>query len=190
MNNQSPIHFVIVAIVAIATWWLAESNDPVEIGGQINREQRQIDYFVHDLVTLEFGDDGLPARLLTTPELRYFLVDKSTELTQPHIETYRRNLPPWRIDAEQGWQSEDGKLVLLSGEVVAQRDESEDTEPLHLVTSNVRLKPKHDYFETDEGVVVTSHRDSISATGMQAWLKEPGRIKYLSKVKMHHAAID
>ena len=60
------------------------------------------------------------------------------------------------------------------------------TRPMRMHTRDLRVQPRQDYAETDEKVRVDSDVDWLEAVGMQAWLRPPSRIKFLSQVKGHH----
>ena len=79
--------------------------------------------------------------------------------------------------------SADGSLVLLSGEVLIQREADSNNRPVRILTRDVRVQPSEDYAETDEKVRVESESDWLDAVGMQAWLRPPSRLKFLSQVR-------
>ena len=90
------------------------------------------------------------------------------------------------MDAEGALVSADGDLVLLSGDVLIERAGDADNRPMRIVTRNLRVQPREDYAETDEKVRVSSNADWLNATGMQAWLRPPSRLKFLSQVKGYY----
>jgi lipopolysaccharide export system protein LptC len=53
---------------------------------------------------------------------------------------------------------------------------------MRIDTTNLRVQPHQDYAETDEHVRVVSEANWVDATGMQAWLRPPTRLKFLSEV--------
>lgn len=189
MLTRNHITIALLGFVAIATWWMVKTGEDAVISSDINRE-RKIDYFVRHLDSLTFGLQGEPKRRLLSPELTHFSDDETTELDTPRMYNYRPGLPPWITDSDHGWMSADGELVLLTGEVIINREEAPTSRPMRIVTSNMRVRPNQDYAETDERAVITSWNDRTDSIGMQAWLTEPGRIKFLSQVKMHHVPIE
>ena len=94
----------------------------------------------------------------------------------------------WRVRSERGWISSDGALILLQGEVHIERDAREGAHAMHMVTRDLRVQPKDEYAETDNPVQVRSGASWLESTGLQAWLREPVRIKLLADVRGHYEA--
>jgi lipopolysaccharide export system protein LptC len=177
-----------VAALAALSWWLARDVERAHRLSGGPRDSREIDYYLRTLDFSTFSEQGELARTLKSPELRHYADDDSTELDRPHLTIYKNDAPPWRVRSDTGWVSPDGKLVKLHGDVLIERDAGRDIRPMRIVTRSMRVEPERDYAETDEPVTVTSLNDRIDSVGMQAWLREPGRIKFLSQVRGHYAA--
>jgi lipopolysaccharide export system protein LptC len=90
------------------------------------------------------------------------------------------------VDSETAWVSADGTLILLQGDVLITREGDSDDRPMRIVTSNLRVQPEQDYAETDEKVRVISETDWVDSIGMQAWMRPPSRLKFLSQVKGYY----
>lgn len=176
----------LLIVAAMLTWWLAASNKEKPVPQLEDPTSKLVDYYVRNFKITYMNPEGLPARTLVAEEMRHYPHDDTTELDSPFLKIYRRPGQPWDIQSESAWMSGDGNLVLLSGEVYMDRKESEYNRPVTMVTKNLRIQPNEDYAETDEQVRVTSLEDKLDAVGMQAWLRSPGRIKFLSKAKGHY----
>ena len=171
-------------LLAAFTWWLAERTASETGPATPNAPGARVaDYYVRGLSLTTTTPDGKPGRTLHTAELRHYLADNTTELEDAELTVYQHDQPPWRIHAERGRVSPDGDLVLLQGEVAITRVAAPGIRPLQVLTRDVRVQPRQDYAETDEHVTVTSLTDRIEAVGMQAWLREPARFKFLSQVR-------
>ena len=120
--------------------------------------------------------------------MRHFPDDESTELTRPQMLLLAPGKPPWRVRSETGWISSGGALILLQGEVHIEREAGEGVRPLHLVTRDLRVQPKDEYAETDQPVRVESGANRVESIGLQAWLREPVRIKLLADVRGYYEA--
>ncbi|MEJ2214592.1 MAG: LPS export ABC transporter periplasmic protein LptC [Gammaproteobacteria bacterium] len=164
------------------------------ISGQVTQEKpRQEEsaphvpaYFVRNLYATSMGPDGLPIRKLETRYVVQWLDDETTEMETPRYYFHRQDGPPWYVTSEQGWLSADGEQALLSGRVTALRPAGENNPPFKMITRDLRIQPKNNYMETDHPVFAKSREDTIDAVGMQAWMNEPGRIKFLSDVRAHY----
>lgn len=184
-------HPLILALVLIAagalSWWLSSAPPAVEEAALTHQGTREVDYYLRGLEAVTMDENGKPARTLSAAELRHFTDDNTTELSRPLLLVHQGDKPAWRIDAEQGWMSADGELILLNGEVNMHREAAPGVAPMHIATRNVRVQTGQDYAETDEQVKVRSNSDWLDATGMQAWFREPSRIKFLADVKGFYA---
>lgn len=189
MNNNlsfpRPVLSGLFLLVVLVTWFL--------IGGQKTQQPVVTEtmphvpsYFVRDLRTTSMGSDGLPERFLESSYVVQYLDDETTEMESPKYNFFRPGQAPWRVEAEQGWLSADGELALLSGHVTILRPAGEKTAPFKLITSNLRIQPENNYLETDDPVKANSGSDQIDAIGMQAWMGQPARIKFLSDVRANY----
>ena len=144
------------------------------------------DYYVEDFSVTNMDLDGKLEQTLSAERMLHYPDDDSTELTRPHLVIYEEGAPPWKIKSETGWISGDGQLMLLNGEVKIDRAAAPGIRPVHIKTRDLRVRPKENYAETDEKVRVRSLGDVQTSVGMQAWLNEPIRLKFLSKVRGHY----
>ena len=143
-------------------------------------------YFVRNLNSTSMGPEGLPERQLQTRYVVQWLDDETTEMESPRYHFHRQEGPTWYVTSEQGWLSADGEQALLSGRVTVLRPAGENNPPFKMITRDLRIQPKNNYMETDHPVFAKSREDTIDAVGMQAWMNEPGRIKFLSDVRANY----
>jgi lipopolysaccharide export system protein LptC len=187
MRNRGRI-LALLILIAVGSWWLGDDDPRDEPGPApaLTGETRTIDYRISGLDVVRMTPAGRPAHRLRAERLRHFTDDATTELTAPRLRVFQGDAPPWEVDAEQAWMSADGSLMLLTGEVVISRNAGEMTRPVRMTTSDLRVQPRQDYAETDEAVRVEREDDWLDAVGMQAWLRPPSRIKFLSEVRGRH----
>lgn len=183
MRRQNLVLAVLVALGALLSWWLSESETDQQRKLARPDGPRDVDYRIRGFEVIRMTPAGIPAHRLSADTLRHFTDDDTTELDNPHLTVFQGTEPPWEIDAEQAWLSADGSIILLTGEVVIERAGSSETPPTTLFTRDLRVQPREDYAETDEAVRVESESDWLDAVGMRAWLRPPSRIKFLSDVK-------
>jgi len=184
---RHPLFLSIVLLLAAAlSWWLSGNDTPLKTNTE-RQGAREVDYYLRGLNVTTMGMDGTPARTLRAAEVKHFDNDDTTELSQAKLIIHQADQPPWQIMADSGWVSSDGSLILLNGKVKIDRMAAPGVRPFHLTTQNLRIQPHEDYAETDEKVRVHSYNDHLQATGMQAWLRRPSRIKFLADVKGFYA---
>lgn len=174
----------IAVVAALASWWLrGTGNDVPETIREPPTGMRTVDYKIRDFEVVRMTPNGTPAHRLEARVLRHFRHDDTTELEQPRLAVFQDASPPWQVEAEQAWMSSDGDLLLLTGEVLIDRAGDGSQPPTRVLTRDLRVRPRDDYAETDEKVRVESGRDWLEAVGLQAWLRPPSRLKFLSEVE-------
>jgi lipopolysaccharide export system protein LptC len=186
MRPHRPVLALVLVIAAAASWWLARPEAAAPPPAAKAGAERTIDYYVNGLDATRMTEAGVPAHRLRTPKLRHFTDDDTSELEKPRLTVFQAEAPPWEVDSEQAWVSPDGSLILLQGDVFITREGDAENRPMHIVTSNLRVQPAQDYAETDEKVRVSSESDWVDSIGMQAWMRPPSRLKFLSQVKGHY----
>ncbi len=169
-------------VVALLSWHFSSSKNE-KAAAPAAAAPHIPNYFVRNLDMVSLGLDGRPERHIETINMIEYLDDETTEMETPFYTFYRPETPPWKVNSEMGWLSADGELALLSGRVTMTRAATLEQPPIKMVTSEVRIHPSSNYTETDNHVKITSGKDVITAVGMQAWLNEPGRVKFLSDVR-------
>ena len=182
MRRLGPLLILLMVVAAVASWQLVQKEEP-ESPSAAGSGPRTTDYYVKGLDVTRMTAAGKPAHRLLASDLRHYTDDDTTELKRPHLTVYQDDAPPWEVDATSAWMSADGSVVLLSGEVEIRREAGSNNRPVRILTRDVRVQPGEDYAETDEKVRVESESDWLDAVGMQAWLRPPSRLKFLSQVK-------
>jgi len=176
---------LVMFAAAVVSWQMVQQEDPAPQTAHPSGP-RQIDYYVTGLDVTRMTLTGIPAHRLRAENLHHYTDDETTELQQPHLTVFQDDAPPWEVDSERAWVSPDGSLVLLSGEVLIEREGDANNRPMRILTRELRVQPEQDYAETDEKVRVESESDWLVAVGMQAWLRPPSRLKFLSQVNSYH----
>jgi lipopolysaccharide export system protein LptC len=133
-------------------------------------------------------ETGRRHRKLTTPHLRHYPDDDSSELDRPVLTVFKEGAPPWVIRSETGWISDDGDEIILQGRVFIDREAGEGTRPVHIKTRELRVRPEEEYAQTDELVEITSDADWLtSMNGARVWFGETSKIDFVGRV---HALLD
>lgn len=180
------ILFTVLLSLLALTWWALDTDRPSESGGPLATEQ-VIDYFVEELELTTFSAAGDPLRHLQAEKLLHHENSGETLLSRPRFTLFQDGAALWHVDSEAGTLAEDQSRLMLEGEVKIRRLPSPERAPLDLVTRNLLVKPEQEYAETAEAVTITSDGNWIEAVGMQAWLRPPGRIKFLSQTRARYA---
>lgn len=184
MEQRNLIIGIILVLLALGSNWMIPSisTDNPDAGF----EEHKMDYYVGNFTTTLMGEDGKPFRRLSAKRMMHYPDDDTTELTEPFITMFEQMVPEWKIKSETGWLSGDGDLLLLQGKVTIDRPKTATQDPVHIVTSNLRVQPNQNYAETEEEITINNPGNRIQSKGMQAWLTKPLRIKFSSNVRGQH----
>lgn len=182
------IWLLLMLLVALgATWW-ASRPEPAATAQETADEEQIQDYFVHDLDLHLFDPEGSLSHVLNAEHLTHFRVSGIALLKQPRYTLYEEKRPGWKIRADKGELSGDQSRLLLLGKTSIDWQGDERHPAMHLLTSGLTIHPREEYAETEAPVTVTSGENWIESTGMQAWLKAPGKIRFLAQTRAHYVA--
>ena len=184
---STPKIILLTLLLAIGGWAWWHNQQRVDT---LTREKvlpaQEMDYFIEDFSVTTMTPKGKPARTLSASEMLHFRDTGITKLEQPLVRIYNQSAANWMVESEQGELSEDGKKLLLSGAVEIHRSATPSIRAMHISTSNLRVNTDQDYAETDDAVKITSDKGWVQGVGMQAWLREPSHIKFLSQTRAHY----
>lgn len=180
---------MLIMLLIVGSWaWWHNQQAPMIQEQHHSTPEKNLDYFVEDFSVTSMTPKGKPARTLTANRMEHLRDTGITLLEQPLFHIYGESGSVWKVVSEQGTLSPDGETLLLSGQVEIDRPASADVRAMHISTSNLRLIADKDYAETDEAVKITSETGWVQGVGMQAWLREPSHIKFLSRTRAHYDA--
>ena len=173
---------VLLAATGLLAWWYRASLAPEPQAPP--SAQRRPDFVVERLTAVTMDQLGKPERHLSTPELRHYPDDGSSELDTPVLTLFDPPAPPWRAQARSGWVSADGKEWLMQGPVRIERDAAPGFTPVVLTTSELLVLPDNEYAETDRFVELESRDDWVTAKdGMQAWFGQRMRVRFFGRTR-------
>lgn len=181
MSNRNLFATLLLLVFAVISWFLVHTQQ--EEAAVFTPQEHRPDAWARDLDVTEMDDLGKPRYNLKADKMVHFDDDESTVLTEPRLTVFNHDRPPWHVDSTVGWVSADRTLVLLTGEVIINREGKGRLRPLRAVTSELRVKPQENYAETDRHVRIDSRDDWLESDGAEIWFEEPVRMKFLSRVK-------
>ncbi len=187
MNPGKLFMLLLLLAIGIWAWWHNQQQPRIQTYEKFISEQK-LDYFIEDFSVTTMTAEGKPARILTANMMKHFRDTGISKLEQPFFSTFDQSSLVWEVESERGELSEDGETLLLSGQVRMDRSASANVRAIHISTSNLRVKLDLDYAETDDAVKITSDADWVQGIGLQAWLRRPSRIKFLSHTRAYYEA--
>jgi lipopolysaccharide export system protein LptC len=177
MFSSGRIAFVLLAVLAAASWWLNERDgQPL----QIEERAPPDGFYMTEAQITTPGADGLPRYRLIADEIRQVSLDGPTLLQEVRVEYNMYSPSPWLLTAPQGVLSADQSLLELwggvevIGETAGQGRTSLETEQLEIDTDT-------HIASTAEPVALSLGVQRLNGVGMVAYLLEE-RLQLQSQV--------
>lgn len=166
---------------ATLTWWLqdrAESVAPVRDPAA----KTLPDYSMESFTVTEILASGDPNYKLRAKEMNHFAEDGTAHLKQPRVEFYSNERVPWTLVADAGVASANNDEIRLTGAVVIERPATAERTWIKLTTQNVLVRPREEYAETSEHVMIQDPLSTTTSQGMRVYVNEE-RVTLQSKVQ-------
>jgi len=185
LGSRTLIASLVLVLLAVLSGWLGSTVE--KKGGARSSEsvKHDTDLFFENSIITTMGPDGKPKNKLVSEKVTHYPDDDTTEIIKPDITLYKEGQPPWHVTAHRGWVSSDGDNVLLRGDVVIDRPSAGRVQAARLTTSEIRIRPKDQYAETDKPVTMTSDSYRTQSVGMRIYLQQ-GKLQLLGNVKGHY----
>ena len=126
------------------------------------------DAFVKDMDLKVMNEQGQLAYRVKSLLMSHYPNDERFTLEQPDIKILQANGDIWRIKSEHGEATEAADIIWLLGAVDIKRLPTETSSQLHIVTTDLLVKPDDEVAETENEATITSDEFKINAVGMKA----------------------
>lgn len=185
ISRQSIIIHASLLLLGGVSWWLAETMLPADETASAPK-YGPVDYYSKNVRRIDYGVDGKPKKALVARTMTHYKTDDRTELEKPVMTLNRRDgSAPWVIDSDSAVTLSGGEDIFLQGDVLITKETS-NGDQLKIITRNVKYSPQKNYAETSEDVLMFTHQDELSGTGMQAQLEPDLVLKILGNVRRKH----
>lgn len=176
---------VLLALLAALAGWLGMVRDhPRESADLLTG---QPDHVVTGLRATTLDELGRPQRRLVSREARHYPGGAGSELDQPRLTLFTAEGPPWQLQSELGWVSEEAEEIRLQREVFLDREAWEESPAIQVTTHELVVWPKQHYGRTDAPLHATRGLDWLtSARGGEAWFGETLRAKLFGRVSLEY----
>jgi lipopolysaccharide export system protein LptC len=185
MNRSNVIIFIILLLLVGLSAWLGKSFKTGDDDQTATSDPDGIDYYMENFTISSMNLQGQPRQDLSAIRMEHYSSDDSTALTEPRIVVYKEDTAPWYINANRGWISADGEIVLLKGNVTIERPAENHKGTMKISTSELRIRPDDEYAETDKAIVMEGDGTRTEAVGMRAYMKQ-GKLHLLNRVRGHY----
>lgn len=179
MNARNIVSFIVLLVVALATWYLASSLRSGEITETVSNGSVDGFYLMSARI-LGTNDDG---HLVYEIEADYVEQKKNNEIAMQNVRiSYSDDsLVPWTINADEATISEDQSRVRLSGHVIAVSNAGFAGQVTEIRAPHLDIEPAIYKAETDSRVQIRIGSRSLTATGMLALLQD-NQLQLMSNV--------
>lgn len=169
------------AAAATATWWFTHLQDQ-ETQAPTAAVEAVPDQSLEGIVLTAMDANGQPQYRLYSPRMAHFKPRSEAVFETPRLLYYRAEGTTITLDSESAVVSEDGKEILLRGNVSLEQPASLEQTALSVATRNVKVRPEDKTISTAEAVTAKSSYYLIDGQGMRADLAND-TIEILSAVK-------
>ena len=164
-SRQISLYGLLLLLLAGSGWFLFQQET------RLQRETTSAtgpDAFVKDLDLKVMNEQGQLIYRLKARHMTHYPHDKRFNLEKPDIKILQSNGDTWHIKSEHGEATEAADIIWLLGAVDIKRLATVNSSPLHIVTSDLLVKPEDEVAETDNEATITSDEFLINAVGMKA----------------------
>ena len=164
-GKQIGLYGLLLLLVTGSGWFLVTQED------SLRRETASAtgpDAFVKDINLKVMNEQGQLEYRVKALHMRHYPNDEHFTLEQPDIKIVQANGDIWHIKSEHGETTEAADIIWLLGAVDIKRPPTENSSQLHIVTSDLLVKPDDEVAETDNEATITSDEFLINAVGMKA----------------------
>lgn len=180
MNIKQLGLFAVLLLIVAGSGWFLEKQGGSRQPASVSRSGP--DSFVEDVDLTVMDELGYPQYRVKAKHMSHFPNEDIIRLSQPDIHITRTNGAVWQIVAERGETTTAGDQLWLLGAVDIRRPASAQNSAIHVVTSDLLVKPEDQLAETDKAAAITGDRYRINAIGMKAYFKT-GSLELLSRVR-------
>lgn len=186
ITQYLPTPWLLVALLLLVFFFafkLRNGDTPQIKGGENSKTFPQV--YMDNVQTREFDEEGKLHYELSTPRISHYQTDPEvpgkddyTLIQSPKITFYDAgDKAPWQVTAVHGRSEANGHLIRLLENVLIQQNSAEQG-LVEITTSELNVRTREQFAETDKAVKMRSAKGQIDAVGMSADLAE-------SRVQLH-----
>lgn len=169
MNTRQLGLYAGLALLVVATGWFLFTQ---ETGLQRPTASASgADAFVEDMDLKVLNETGQLEYRVIARRMLHYPGDERFTLEQPDIKLHQSNGDTWHIVSDRGETTEDADIVWLLGDVDIKRRGTAASEPLHIITSDLLVKPEEEVAETDNATTIISEGLEVYGIGARADFK-------------------
>ena len=180
MNLKQFGLFVLLLLSVIGTGWFLDRQDNSQQPASVSATGP--DSFVEDIDLAVMDENGHLKYQVRAEHMTHFPNNDILKLSRPDIDIVHTDGAVWHIKAERGETTTAGDRLWLLGEVDILRPATTTGSALHVITSDLLVKPEDELAETENAATITGDRYVINAIGLKADFRT-GVLELLSRVR-------
>ena len=166
MNVKQLGLLVLMLLSIIGTGWFLDRQTTSQQPASISATGP--DSFVEHIDLAVMDENGHLKYQVRAEHMTHFPNDDILKLSRPDIDIVHTDGAVWHIKAERGETTTAGDRLWLLGEVDIRRPDTTTGSAIHVVTSDLLVKPEDELAETENAATITGDRYVINAVGLKA----------------------
>lgn len=166
-EKRTILGIALLALLAAYTGWQRMDAPPADTEGPPQAAAPDTDYTLEDFTLTLLDEGGRLNASVTGRSMAHDPRAKRSRIEAPRATVSGPGGSRWEGDARQGWISDDGGELHLSGRVRLIRRPGESVPPLELATEVLTLYPERDTAMTPAFVTIVQPGAKLEGTGMQ-----------------------
>jgi lipopolysaccharide export system protein LptC len=164
-GKQFALYGLLLLILAGSGWYLLEKDsDQLRTSASATGP----DAFIEDMDLKVMDEQGRLEYRVKARRMVHFPSDERFDLEQPDIRIMQGNGDNWYIRSERGEATEAADIIWLLGAVDISRPQTTASSRLHIVTSDLLVRPDDEIAETENEATISSDLFRVNAIGMKA----------------------
>lgn len=164
-SKQIGLYGLLLIMVTASSWFLIQQEPgllhaPASVTGP--------DAFVEDMDLKVMNEQGQLGYRVKARHMTHYPSDERFKLESPDINILQDNGDTWHIISERGETTEAADIIWLLGAVDIKRLPTATSSPVHIVTSDLQVKPELELAETEQAATITSDQFRVEGIGITA----------------------
>ncbi len=130
------------------------------------------DYYLKNFTVTVTGTDGAPRYFIKSSYMEYTSGRETVTLIQPQLLFHNENHSSWKVTGEQARVTEQGKQVMMEGQVLLEQYSESSDNTLRIKTVDLLLLPDLRRAETAAEVTMKTDDSTVNAIGFRVDLTQ------------------
>lgn len=165
-EHRTALAIVCLAVIAGLTGWRRLTSSPPDAAPLPPSVAAGADYTLERFVLTLLDETGRPGLTLSGVSMEHDPREERSSIQRPEATVTGPEGVRWEGSARTGWVDDAGRQVLLEGDVVLARQESETVAPMRLQTETLTLYPERDQARTPARVTLVQPGAQLQGSGL------------------------